>query len=123
MQDGILYLNGLPRLESYARRSHTADSYAPGMFWQCEHGPDGMTAETCRPTRDNWGPIVVPDGHYFMMGDNRDDSEDSRYWGFVERSAIRGRPLFVYYSFDTAADIAAPWLGSIRWDRIGDRVH
>ena len=123
MQDKVLFVNRAPLTESYARFSDTMDMYAPGMFWQCEHGPDGMAADSCRPTRDNWGPIVVPEGHYFMMGDNRDDSEDSRYWGFVERSAIRGRPLFVYYSFDTAAEITTPWLGSIRWDRIGDRVR
>ena len=123
MQDGILYLNGLPRLESYARRSDTPDTYAPGMFWQCDHAPAGVPADSCRPTRDNWGPVVVPGQRYFLLGDNRDDSEDSRYWGFVERSEIRGRPLVIYFSFDPASQRALPWLTSIRWSRIGDRVY
>jgi signal peptidase I len=53
------------------------------------------------------------------MGDNRDNSYDSRYWGFVDRRVIRGRPLFVYYSFDGASYRALPFLTAIRWGRIG----
>jgi signal peptidase I len=58
-----------------------------------------------------------------MLGDNRDDSEDSRYWGFVDRSAIKGRPLFIYYSFDPGTLRPFSWLTAIRWSRIGDTVH
>jgi signal peptidase I len=119
MHDKLLFLNGRAWTENYARFTDPVDVYSSGMFWQCEHAPAG----SCRPTRDNWGPIVVPDGRYFMMGDNRDDSEDSRYWGFVERDAIRGRPLVVYYSFDPVSGRAVPWLSSVRWSRIGDAVH
>jgi signal peptidase I len=53
------------------------------------------------------------------MGDNRDNSYDSRYWGFVPRNVIRGRPLFVYYSFDNESWRALPFLTAIRWSRIG----
>jgi signal peptidase I len=44
------------------------------------------------------GQLIVPEGHYFVMGDNRDDSQDSRYWGFVPRENIIGRPLLIYWS-------------------------
>ncbi len=50
--------------------------------------------------RDNFGPIVVPEDKYFVMGDNRDNSSDSRMWGFVDRGLIVGKPLFIYFSWD-----------------------
>ncbi|MBR9991016.1 MAG: signal peptidase I [Gemmatimonadetes bacterium] len=121
MRDAVLLLNGQDRAETYVRLSDAPDMYASGMFWQCEHAAAGGNG--CRPTRDNWGPIVVPDGRYFVMGDNRNDSEDSRYWGFVPRDAIRGRPLFIYYSFDPASGRSTPWLSSIRWSRVGNGLH
>src|SRR5688572_28051340 len=58
-----------------------------------------------------------------MLGDNRDDSEDPRYWGFVPRTGVKGKPLFIYYSFEPRSRRRAPWLSSIRWDRIGNTVH
>jgi signal peptidase I len=123
MHNKTLYLNGEPLDESFARHSDPHDVHVPGMTWQCGHAADVAARDHCRPTRDNWGRIVVPAGHYFMLGDNRDDSEDSRYWGFVERGAIKGRPVFIYYSFDPTSLRPAPWFSSIRWNRIGSTVH
>ncbi len=123
MRDRRLYVNGMPMSEPYARYLYRrGDAIHPDMRWQSTHllaGPPG----SYHPTRDNWGPLVVPQGDFFVLGDNRDNSEDSRYWGFVSRDAIRGRPWFVYYSYDPADPGNVPWLSAIRWERVGKRIN
>lgn len=120
MRDKVLFRNGWPVPEPYVQHEDEPDVHAVVMDWQIAYALEGADS---RPTRDNWGPIVVPAGQYFVLGDNRDDSEDSRYWGFVPEEALKGKPLFVYYSFDPAALRPAPWLTGIRWGRIGGVIY
>ena len=70
--------------------------------------------------RRKYGPVTVPPDHYFMMGDNRDNSQDSRYWGFMPRSYVKGKALFVYFSF---GDASSGLLNSVRWSRLLHQIH
>lgn len=127
-RDGVLFRNGQRLDEPYARFRGEPDaplSYTQPdvLSWQLPALAPGVNPATYVPTRQTWGPIVVPGGHYFLMGDNRDDSLDSRFMGFIPREVIRGKPLFIYYSFDRETGAALPALTQVRWSRIGDVIR
>jgi signal peptidase I len=81
----------------------------------------------------------VPEGHYFVMGDNRDNSQDSRYWGFLPRGYIKGKALMIYWSYDSEraepddggvsatlkrlASVVAHFFTRTRWERIFHQIH
>jgi len=123
MRDKRLYLNGAPVYEPYAQHlDGRGDAVHPDMGWQSHHLIASPLPEY-HPTRDNWGPIVVPDGRFFVLGDNRDNSEDSRYWGFVSRDEVRGRPWMVYYSHRVVAQDPLASLSQVRWSRLGTVIR
>ncbi|MEA5087536.1 signal peptidase I [Solidesulfovibrio sp.] len=93
MKDKVVYRNGQKLDEPYVKH----------------------TDSNIQARRDNFGPITVPPGKYFAMGDNRDESYDSRFWGFVDKDKIRGKAWVIYWSWDGPTDI--------RWSRIGNLVR
>lgn len=94
----MIHVNGSKVNEPYAR--HTDSSMRP------------MGIEP----RDNFGPVIVPKNKYFVMGDNRDQSYDSRYWGYVDIKDVKGKALILYWSWDSEKN----W---VRFRRIGGLVH
>ena len=124
MVDGVLYLNGEPQDEPYLRPGPEAqDATHPAFDWQREFLAEDSMALPYRPTLHTWGPIVVPEGRYFALGDNRQQSLDSRFWGFVEATKVKGRAVFLYWSYDGESLRPFPWLTAVRWERLGDRVR
>jgi signal peptidase I len=109
LRDGMVYRNGEKLDEPYVKHIDAGDFDAyrddfpavpPSPAYRVRN--EKWTAEM--PAHVEGGDIVVPPDSYFAMGDNRDVSYDSRYWGFVPRANVIGRPLFIYWSFITPAD-------------------
>lgn len=94
-----------------------------GVAWHLDALPAGVSADGYRPTRVRWGPLVVPPGHYLLLGDDRDASRDSRVTGFISREQIRGRVYAIYYSVTPGPSRFPRALTAARWNRIGDRVR
>jgi signal peptidase I len=112
MRDGRLLING--RAESLpVRRQSSPDTFHESMDWQL--GYLVSSSDRYHPTRDRWGPIALPRGTIFVLGDNREDSFDSRFRGLVPEDLIISRARTVYFSRDSA--------GAIRWRRIGHAIR
>ena len=123
-REGVVHINGVPQRQGYGTGlpGSLPGDISPLFDWQkrVQLSSSRFGAAPAQPTLDEWGPLVVPAGHFWMMGDNRYNSKDSRYWSFVPRANIRGRPLFVYYSWNADdSDRPLPFLTDIRWSRIG----
>jgi signal peptidase I len=115
LQRKQVFLNGIPLNEPYVRFFRSEPNLFRDNFPRLDVLDPGINADWWlqMPKLVEDGQLIVPQGHYFVMGDNRDDSSDSRYWGFVPRENIIGRPLLIYWSIRTPDNdlTASPTLG------------
>jgi len=123
MRDGQLARNGELVREPYMQlaepqRVDDAASLARMRAWQLAAFA-GTSSEPYTPDRRTWGPLAIPDGAFFVLGDNRDNAYDSRYWGFVPADHVYGRIGTIYFSYDPASPRSLPFLTAVRWGRIG----
>jgi signal peptidase I len=123
-RDFIKRVIGLPgdRLELHRKKVSINGQELNEPYVQFLEPPSTEGPPKVDDLREEYGPVTVPADQYFMMGDNRDNSEDSRYWGFMPKSYVKGQALFIYYSFEDNGSLASIF-SSTRWNRLLHRVH
>ena len=125
MRGGRLFLNGAPVDEPYVTSLASLhgvdpDQRAAMLKWQAALLTQ-RDSISLHPDLNDWGPLVVPHETLLLLGDNRQASYDSRFWGPLPRRNVLGRPAMIYYSYDPGTGVLLPFLTAIRWSRMGTR--
>ncbi len=119
-----VYVNGEELVEPYANISDPR-TYS-GLNYEGDYQRSWESGKFLRyrHVRDNFGPVTIPEEHLFMLGDNRDNSSDSRFWGPLPVDQIKGKAMIIYFSYEP------PWYSifrnaakNVRWSRIGDIIR
>jgi len=127
LREKRVYVNGKALVEPYVH------------FLQPPSGESEFHEVTSFDVRERYGPVTVPADHYFVMGDNRDNSQDSRYWGFLPRDYVKGKALVIYWSYEAGREdyqdegtgatikglvsVFAHFFTRTRWDRMFHQIH
>jgi signal peptidase I len=127
LREKKVYINGTPLNEPYVH------------FLAPPRGGTEFNEVTSFDVRERYGPVTVPPNQYFVMGDNRDNSQDSRYWGFLPRDLVKGKALVIYWSYEAGREdyqeegagatargfisVFAHFFTRTRWDRMFHQIH
>jgi len=124
-RDFIKRVIGLPgeTIELKNKRVHINGSPLDEPYAHFLFPPGAPGAAKPWDLRETFGPVTVPPNQLFMMGDNRDNSQDSRFWGFLPLSYVKGRAVVIYWSFDEAAGAPANFFARIRWNRLLNQIR
>jgi signal peptidase I len=122
-RDFIKRVIGLPgeTVELRAKKIHINGKPLDEPYVHFLRAASALAEVTSADVSENYGPVTVPQDQYFVMGDNRDNSQDSRYWGFLPRANVKGEALMIYWSYE--GDDMGSIFTKVRWERLLHQIH
>ncbi len=140
-RDFIKRVIGLPgdTIELRAKKVHVNGQPLDEPYVHFLTPASDLSEVTSKDVRERYGPVTVPSDQYFVMGDNRDNSQDSRYWGFLPRNYVKGKAMMIYWSYESDRDdyvesgvgatigrlfsVVTHFFTKTRWERLLHQIH